>query len=183
MFINIVNVNNSTHIIEEEYVKYLPTKVTWTPYQLYAEFPQSKPAALRAIKELRRQVFTLQDIGRSKYELVNKILLDEPIARLMVRIDYLKKFIDLCTYKKGDNGEVYAQRVLRAKAVPATNFIEFDRSGFAECVWHNEKSGSMKYYPKENKVTCFGCNKSGDVIDILMTIKNLSFLQAVNQLA
>lgn len=66
----------------------------------------------------------------------------------------------------------------RAKLVPIDSIVEFKR-GFAPCLWHNEKTPSMKYYKKNNKVHCFGCGQGGDVIDVVQQIKDCDIKQAV----
>lgn len=40
--------------------------------------------------------------------------------------------------------------------------IEVNRSGFTSCLFHSERTPSMKLYP--DHFYCFGCGKSGDVI-------------------
>lgn len=70
----------------------------------------------------------------------------------------------------------------KARAVPISDFVEFSRSGFAKCIWHSEKSASMKYYKRDNKVKCFGCSKGGDVIDVVQQLDGISFLEAVKKL-
>jgi CHC2 zinc finger len=66
-----------------------------------------------------------------------------------------------------------------ARLVPITDFIEFDRAHFARCLWHEEDTGSMKYYPKNNTTHCFGCGKHGDVIDVVMKQFNVNFTSAL----
>lgn len=66
----------------------------------------------------------------------------------------------------------------RAKLVPIDSFIEFKR-GFAPCIWHDEVTPSMKYYKKNNRVHCFGCDKGGDVIDVIQQIKECDIKEAV----
>tara|TARA_R110000868_G_scaffold175724_1_gene412899 strand:- start:64 stop:567 length:504 start_codon:yes stop_codon:yes gene_type:complete len=77
---------------------------------------------------------------------------------------------------------VDAQQVARAKAVPIETLLSFNRSGFANCIWHNEKSPSMKYYKRDNSVHCFGCGKSGDAIDVAMVQWSCDFKEAVRRL-
>lgn len=67
----------------------------------------------------------------------------------------------------------------RAKEVPISNFIKFNRASFANCIWHTEKSPSMKYYPKDNHIHCFGCGQSGDVIDVVVKMNNVSLPEAI----
>lgn len=68
----------------------------------------------------------------------------------------------------------------RAKAVPIENYVHFNRAGFAKCVWHTENHASMKYYPKQNRVHCFGgCGRSGDVIDVVRQLYGVEFKGAL----
>ena len=75
-------------------------------------------------------------------------------------------------------------KVIAAKAVPITNFVQFNRQGYAPCLWHQEKTASM-FYNKEtrskfpNTVKCFGCGAMGDPIDVVMALHNYDFNEAV----
>lgn len=78
-------------------------------------------------------------------------------------------------------GEIDWEKKKRlAREVPITNFVEVDRSGFARCPLHGEKTASFKYYAKDNKWHCFGCNTGGDVIDLVSAMKDLDFRKAIN---
>ena len=68
------------------------------------------------------------------------------------------------------------------KLIPITDWLTFNRAGFTRCIWHEEKSGSLKYYKKNNKVFCFGCGKHGDVIDVVQQLKNCDFKTALEYL-
>lgn len=48
------------------------------------------------------------------------------------------------------------------------------------CLFHDEKTPSMHVYP--DKVHCFGCDATADVIDLVMKIENKSFKEAVRSL-
>jgi hypothetical protein len=72
--------------------------------------------------------------------------------------------------------------VLKAKAYPIGNLIEFKRNK-ACCLWHNEKTPSLAYYTRNNSCYCFGsCGRAYDSIDAYMKIHNVPFLQAVDEL-
>lgn len=58
--------------------------------------------------------------------------------------------------------------------------IEPDRSGFALCPFHREKTPS--FIVKNDRFYCFGCNTSGDVIDFVQKYFGLSFTQALIKL-
>lgn len=63
------------------------------------------------------------------------------------------------------NRQDISDAVLRAKAYPMENLIEF-RQKKACCPWHNERTGSLAYYPKTNSAYCFGsCGRAYDSID------------------
>ena len=66
------------------------------------------------------------------------------------------------------------------KEVPISDFIKFDSGGVALCLWHTEKTGSLKYYPKTNSVHCYGCGNSGDVIDVVMQLQGVGFKEALS---
>lgn len=76
--------------------------------------------------------------------------------------------------------------IRKAKEVPITKLIKFSYDGFACCIWHDEKTGSMKYnklgtkYP--NTIKCFGCGIMGDSIDVYMRLHNVEFKEAVRLL-
>jgi DNA primase len=73
-------------------------------------------------------------------------------------------------------------KVLRAKSVPMTDFIDFTRRK-ACCPWHNERTPSLHYYPKTNSAYCFGgCGRAYDTIDAYRLTHNVSFLEAVSEL-
>ncbi len=90
----------------------------------------------------------------------------------------VKKLETILLYmKKGKGGEFDIQK---AKQRPITDFIEFDRAGFATSIWNaQDKTPSMKYYPKENRVYCFSTNRHDDVVGVVQQLKNCSFTDAV----
>ena len=55
------------------------------------------------------------------------------------------------------------------------------RNGMALCIFHNEKTPSMKLY--DDHFYCFGCHKHGDVTDLVAKLLNLSPLEAAKQIA
>lgn len=65
------------------------------------------------------------------------------------------------------------------KHIPISDFVEFNGYGFANCIWHDEKTPSMKYYDKTNSVYCFSCNKRGDVMDVVQQINNTNLPGAI----
>lgn len=94
----------------------------------------------------------------------------EKEKKLVQRIRYL-------TAHKETSGKYDIQE---AKKIPITNFMEFDRAGFAKCLWHKEKTGSLKYNKDKNKVHCFGsCGISRDVIDVVQQQRGITIGEAI----
>ena len=71
-------------------------------------------------------------------------------------------------------------RIQRAKQVPIPQFIKFKSDGFAKCIWHQEKTASMYYYEKQNRVKCFSCDKLGDVIDVIQQLRKVGLKEALD---
>lgn len=77
----------------------------------------------------------------------------------------------------------YTDQIKAAVTMPevcAAYGIDVDRKGFCRCVFHAEKTGSMKIYKDGFK--CFGCGEAGDQIDFVKKYFNLSFPDAQKKL-
>ena len=59
--------------------------------------------------------------------------------------------------------------------------IEVNRSGMACCPFHDDKNPSMKL--NEEYFYCFGCGATGDVIDLVARLFDLSSYEAAQKLA
>lgn len=95
--------------------------------------------------------------------------------KVISKYEYLKKLARGKVAIKED-GKFNIQK---AKLVPITNIIDFDKAAKRLCIWHDEKSPSLKLNKKENYMYCFGCNKSGTAIDAVMHALGLTFREAV----
>ena len=51
------------------------------------------------------------------------------------------------------------------------------------CPFHHEKTPSFSVTPAKQMFYCFGCKEHGNVIDFMMKLKNLSFPEAVEEIA
>src|SRR3989344_3481660 len=51
------------------------------------------------------------------------------------------------------------------------------------CPFHSEKSPSFMVSPERQAFHCFGCGKGGSVIDFVMEMEHLSFIEALEDLA
>ncbi len=65
-------------------------------------------------------------------------------------------------------------------------YVHIQKKGanyFGLCPFHNEKSGSFSVSPQKQMFYCFGCGAGGNVISFLMKYDNLTFTEAIKQLA
>jgi DNA primase (bacterial type) len=66
------------------------------------------------------------------------------------------------------------------KGVMENYGVIFGRNRYAICPFHNEKTASLSV--RNGRYKCFGCGKSGDVIDFVMDYFGLDFRQALLKL-
>ena len=67
-----------------------------------------------------------------------------------------------------------------------SQFVQLRRSGFnfvASCPFHGDSTPSFYVYEKDQRFHCFGCQKSGNLIDFEVSRSQLSFVDAVQGLA
>ncbi len=121
----------------------------------------------RWLPEVCKELFILPEIKK----------LEKDIKKKLFQINSL----DPKEWNNIDDGKITEQHILQAKNMPITNFIEMNRAGFAKCPFHGpEKTGSFKINLKTNRWHCFGaCNEGGDVIDFIMKMQKVDFIQAV----
>jgi DNA primase len=65
-------------------------------------------------------------------------------------------------------------------------YVHLQKKGanyFGLCPFHNEKSGSFSVSQSKQMYHCFGCGAGGDVISFLQKYDNLTFMEALKQLA
>lgn len=65
----------------------------------------------------------------------------------------------------------------------ASKYIsEPNRAGFICCPFHDEKTPSLKVYPKNKGWHCFGCNAGGDIINFVSEYFGLGFVDACKKI-
>lgn len=93
------------------------------------------------------------------------------------RLEYWEKQKKM--FSKKTNTSLNLDDITRAREVPIPRYIKFNNSGFAPCLWHNERTPSMKYYIERNKVYCFACNAHKDTIDVVQQQNGVDFNTAL----
>ena len=66
------------------------------------------------------------------------------------------------------------------------SYVRLNKKGnnyWGLCPFHSEKTASFSVSPDKQICYCFGCHKGGGAINFLMELENLSFVDAVRQLA
>ena len=66
------------------------------------------------------------------------------------------------------------------------SYVRLTKKGssyFGLCPFHSEKTGSFSVTPSKQMYYCFGCGKGGNVFTFLMEQENMSFTEAIQELA
>lgn len=107
---------------------------------------------------------------------------DNMILADIEREDYVEKKLKIKNIlKMHDN--FGSMNVQKAKQYPIDQIMEFSGYGFAKCLWHSEKTASMKLYKKTNRIKCFGCQINEDAIGVYMKLHGVDFNSAVKALS
>ncbi len=133
------------------------------------------------LKECKNEIEAKkQQIRKDQNEMKNIIYQEVQLETLIEKYKNIQKrltTVDIKFNNKFNNSKLDA-----AKTYPINNIVEV-KNGFAKCVWHGlERTPSMKFYPKENRVHCFSCNKGGDAVDVCMAVNNITMPEAIKML-
>lgn len=154
-------------------------------YNCVWKFPKFK----KHIKDLMDEEWELQkQMVIQRNDLIDKnefndnydVFFDSRREDSLARIEQGKKILNRLTLNIDTEKKIPIEEI---KKIPFTTFLEFNSGGFCRCPFHLEKTPSMKYYEDKNKVHCFGCNKSYDIIDYIMLRENLDFIGSVKFLS
>ena len=67
-----------------------------------------------------------------------------------------------------------------------SQYVNLQKKGsqyFGLCPFHNEKTGSFSVSPQKQMYYCFGCGAGGNVFSFLMNYENMTFKEAIEELA
>lgn len=140
---------------------YVPVGLTKKEYNALLKENREKIRAKR--EQIREAQSKMENIDYQEFQI-------ETFSQIEKNINKRLRTIDI----KFNNSNL-----LRAKSYPIENIIDV-KHGFASCVWHGpERTPSMKFYPKENRVHCFSCSRGGDAIDVCMAVNNVTISEAI----
>lgn len=80
------------------------------------------------------------------------------------------------------NGASEIKSALTAREVFEHYGIGVNRAGFCKCPFHGERTASLRVYDGKRGWYCFGCHKSGSVIDFVMWYFDIDFKDACAKL-
>lgn len=115
---------------------------------------------------------------------LHKQFCDWNITQIENRIKQYERWLISASNRKQKEsfGFITQEMITRAKNVPVSELLIFGNSGFTECIWHIEKTPSLKWNNKNNTVHCFGCGKHSDSIGVAMQLWSVDFKEAVRRL-
>jgi len=169
-----------THTVKD-FIELVEKAETWTLPHDPINVPQSKNGIDNIIKELRQHDEILRDKIRDATSLNQETKhMDILVEMLTNRLDYWQKQRQYVEKPKWVYSESNMDVDIEiAKKVSIGRFIKMNYGNFCCCLWHKEKTPSMKWYPDNNKLYCFGCNAHKDVIDVVMQLNKVDFKEAI----
>ena len=147
-----------------------------------------EPEEIPETKIVLKRLKSAFDFIADKYvyidrELANKgkstLYTSEVLRYCNERSDY---YDHLLKYKNNPERHFDEDALAEAKRYPMQSILKVNAQGFARCIWHDENTPSMKYYPKTNTVYCFGCSRAGDVLDVYMAKRGVTLSEAIKAL-
>lgn len=168
----------TAHMTFEQILKLFPESIEYFQSRLTDE-----KSVLNKLMSIKKEMLKKKDPFFVEREMSHDINKQKTI------IDNLNTIIGyLSTPKisgKFNNGvKITKELIQKVKQIPISNFIEFNKGGFAKSIWNpHEKTPSMKYYKNNNMVKCFSSNNMGDVIDVIKQTHRLDFIKAVEYLS
>lgn len=77
--------------------------------------------------------------------------------------------------------------ITRVRDIPISQiisqFTKINSTGLGLCPFHDEKTPSFRATDSKGIYKCFGCGKSGDVIDFVMNFEKIDFVAAIEKIA
>lgn len=76
----------------------------------------------------------------------------------------------------------YIKEKIRIVDIADKAGLRVNKQGFTNCIYHREKTPSLSIKEKDNFFKCFGCGKSGTVIDFYMQLYHVDLAAAIKEL-
>ena len=153
-----------------EWIRDLPRKVWKTPA---TKKYTTKKAIMQDIKLLNNSLDWWLDHKHNAISEMDKVYSEIHLE------DYLKEKENLQKKLRYTGVKFENDDLVRARQVPISDFLKFNSAGMVKCLWHIERTGSLHYIKKNNKVHCFGGCGTKDVIEVIQNLNNCTFKEAL----
>ncbi len=162
--------------LEEKFIK--PLSV-WDIANSFSDF---REIAIRVSYDITLELKDYYEAIKKEPLLAEFIKLDKRYNVLMKN----KKFISITGKNQSGRKEL---DIKKARQVPIDSLMDFENKKIlnnrihARCPFHHEKTPSFVIYKDQNSFHCFGCGKTGSVIDFVMNLYKKNFVEAVKYLS
>ena len=176
--------SKTTRLSDTELLEVFPETKQIVPRKL-KEYKQQRTMLVAAItKELKNIYNSPNEDFRYFWRSWLKLTVGEELLIVDIHIARLSRQLRIIEGKPDLPGQLTDGLIETAQEVPIETLLDqqFRRSGHdlvGLCPFHQEKTPSFHIYRNDNRAWCFGCNKGGDVIDIVMLLHGYSFKEAV----
>lgn len=184
----------------EYYDNYLERKKRLTDADVVKIFPEITTILPDKINELRQEKQSLEAYVKQQQDIVFESTSDEfsqwfwchwidlttgevlvAVNKTIARLNRLHRAVKGIAAPKG---AITDDLINHAREVPVESLFDqtFRRSGrglVGLCPFHEEKTPSFHIYPEQNRAWCFGCNRGGGPIDVVMLQQEVDFKHAV----
>lgn len=175
-----------------------------TDKELLEIFPEAKTILSSKIQEWRERRAVEATVIRRKIQTIKQEsppqdlwfwlaiikCLDMPsLLAIDKQLARLKRLQNLAQNKPTPKGWITQEQIAQARTAStadfASQYIKLRKRGrtlVGLCPLHKERTPSFTIFLNDNRWYCFGCNHSGDIINLVRELQGLSFLEAVRYL-
>ena len=184
-----------------------PTSVGHFVYPPKVE--EDQEAFADAIKEIVPDKLKLlidrQDyLTRRREERLKNVIVDNPVIEYLQVYDIEHEYAEYLVIQKwmrywmrllqkvdisveiAEKDGISQEDIDKAREVPIEDLYDGRLRGVTRlagvCPFHEEKTPSFTIFTNDNNFYCFGCNAHGDVIDYVMKLNKINFIEAIKQL-
>ena len=184
--------NKEDKIIEREYYKNMQSVIHDQIQELKKEnntlYKDRRKEYLK--HQIKLCAIYINSVYKNDKEL-KSLYISDYLRKAMVNLSEVNQFEKLLKKYKMDlrfveNDHLFDKErfnqsmIAKAKEYPIDTLLEIDRSGFTQCLWHEDTKPSL--FCKNNFAYCFVCAKTADSIEIAMKKYDIPFYKAVKKL-
>lgn len=140
---------------------------------LLRTYPTAKAVMKREVK--KRMVDMEQEIAICEIDDTDPTPYREELKKLSFQLAYLTEG------EKISKAGLTREEIEFAKQTPIRTFVPVNGMSKTKCLFHADKTASMHIY-NTNRFYCFGCSKSGSIIDVVMVLYSLTFFEACKRI-